>query len=82
MKLARLLKAVTKSVTAVFTEVVSLATFTSTALVVVLARVRVRPSTTLLSVLLAELSAMPLTCSSALAALVLRCIGLPVSVAS
>ena len=82
MKPASVLKALTKPVIAALTDAVSLATVTVTSLVLVLRRFKLKPSTTLLSVLLGELSAMPSTLSSALAALVVRSIGEPTTLAS
>ena len=82
MKPARLLNASTKPVNAVFTDAVSAATLTSTSVDVVFCRLSVKPSTTFVSVLLAELRAMPFTVSSALPALAVRSIGEPASVAS
>ncbi len=82
MKPARVLKALTKSVMAVFTDGVSVATLTSTSPLVGLLRFSVRPSTTLVKVLLAELKAMPLTVSAALAAVMVRAMGDAAALAS
>ena len=75
MKLAKVLKAATKSVIAVLIEVVSAVTLTSTGPVVVALKFSVRPSTTSLRVLLAVLIWMPLMVRSLLSAACLRSMG-------
>ena len=76
------MKAAAKSVIAPRTAAVSDLTVTSTGVGLAFCRVTVRPSTTLLSVLLADVMAMPLIVRSALAALLVRCMAELAAVAS